>query len=353
MSKPNEQATDDPFLGLLRVFWPLLEKLLKSEFMENSNLSTAACRALSLAIQSSGIRQHFLVLLPSVLDCMSTNFLSFQNHECYIKTASIVVEEFSHMEEYGPLFVKTFERFTQAASVMGLNSSYICDQEPDLVEAYANFASTFVRSCPKQVLAQSGSLLEISIQKAAICCTAMHRGAALAAISYLSCFLEVTLAFLLEPINSIPEESFCCITVQLISRSGEGLVSNIVYALLGVSAMSRVHKCATVLQQLAAICRYCDGAIWNSMLRWDSLQGWLQAAVQALPVEYLKAGEDDTLVPVWVDALSGAATEYLEIKSTCNGGNNSYGHMQGKGGRVLKRIIREFADSHRCALPQI
>ncbi|CAN1244000.1 Tnpo3 [Linum perenne] len=312
MSKPNEQATDDPFLGLLRVFWPLLEKLLKSEFMENSNLSTAACRALSLAIQSSG--QHFLVLLPSVLDCMSTNFLSFQNHECYIKTASIVVEEFSHMEEYGPLFVKTFERFTQAASVMGLNSSYICDQEPDLVEAYANFASTFVRSCPKQVLAQSGSLLEISIQKAAICCTAMHRGAALAAISYLSCFLEVTLAFLLEPINSIPEESFCCITVQLISRSGEGLVSNIVYALLGVSAMSRV---------------------------------------QALPVEYLKAGEDDTLVPVWVDALSGAATEYLEIKSTCNGGNNSYGHMQGKGGRVLKRIIREFADSHRCALPQI
>ncbi|CAN1243996.1 Transportin MOS14 [Linum perenne] len=351
MSKPNEQATDDPFLGLLRVFWPLLEKLLKSEFMENSNLSTAACRALSLAIQSSG--QHFLVLLPSVLDCMSTNFLSFQNHECYIKTASIVVEEFSHMEEYGPLFVKTFERFTQAASVMGLNSSYICDQEPDLVEAYANFASTFVRSCPKQVLAQSGSLLEISIQKAAICCTAMHRGAALAAISYLSCFLEVTLAFLLEPINSIPEESFCCITVQLISRSGEGLVSNIVYALLGVSAMSRVHKCATVLQQLAAICRYCDGAIWNSMLRWDSLQGWLQAAVQALPVEYLKAGEDDTLVPVWVDALSGAATEYLEIKSTCNGGNNSYGHMQGKGGRVLKRIIREFADSHRCALPQI
>ncbi|CAN0876032.1 Tnpo3 [Linum grandiflorum] len=351
MAKPNEQATDDPFLGLLRVFWPLLEKLLRSEYMENSNLSSAACRALSLAIQSSG--QHFLVLLPSVLDCMSTNFLSFQNHECYIKTASIVVEEFNHVEEYGPLFVKTFERFTQAASVMGLNSSYICDQEPDLVEAYANFASTFVRSCPKQVLAQSGPLLEISFQKAAICCTAMHRGAALAAISYLSCFLEVTLAFLLEPINSIPEESYSCITVQLISRSGEGLVSNIVYALLGVSAMSRVHKCAIVLQQLAAICRFCDGTIWNSMLRWDSLQGWLQAAVQALPVEYLKAGEDDTLVPVWVEALRGAATEYLESKSMCNGGNDSYGHMQGKGGRVLKRVIREFADSHRCSLPQI
>lgn len=36
-------------------------------------------------------------------------------------------------------------------------------------------------------LSASGSLLEVSIQKAAICCTAMHRGAALAAMSYLSC----------------------------------------------------------------------------------------------------------------------------------------------------------------------
>lgn len=32
---------------------------------------------------------------------------------------------------------------------MALTSSYICDQEPDLVEAYANFASAYVRSCPE------------------------------------------------------------------------------------------------------------------------------------------------------------------------------------------------------------
>ncbi|CAI0555789.1 unnamed protein product [Linum tenue] len=350
MSKPNGPATDDPSIRLLRVFWPMLEKIFRSEYMENSNLSAAACRALSLAIQSSG--QQFLVLLPSVLDCLSTNFLAFQNHECYIRTASIVIEEFSHMEEYGHLFIRTFERFTQAASVMGLNSSYICDQEPDLVEAYANFASMFVRSCPKQVLAASGSLLEISFQKAAICCTAMHRGSALAAISYLSCFLEVTLDVMLESINSVLEGSYCCIAIQLIARRGEGLVSNIVYALLGVSAMSRVHKCATVLQQLAAICRCCDRTIWNAMLCWDSLQGWLHSAVHGLPVEYLKPGQDDTLVPVWLDALAGAAADYLDSKSS-KGVKNNYGHMQGKGGRVLKRIIREFADSHRCALTQI
>ncbi|KAJ6343533.1 hypothetical protein OIU76_005302 [Salix suchowensis] len=185
MPHPSGPAAEDPIFGLLSTFWPMLEKLLRSEHMENSNLSTAACRALSLAIQSCG--QHFALLLPSVLDCLSTNFLSFQSHECYIRTASVVIEEFSHKEEFGRLFVITFERFTQATSVMGLNSSYICDQEPDLVEAYTNFASTVVRGTQKEVLAASGSLLDASFQKAAICCTAMHRGAALAAMSYLSC----------------------------------------------------------------------------------------------------------------------------------------------------------------------
>lgn len=60
-----------------------------------------------------------------------------------------MIEEFGHREEYGPLCISTFERFTSAASVTALNSSYICDQEPDLVEAYTNFTSTFVRCCPK------------------------------------------------------------------------------------------------------------------------------------------------------------------------------------------------------------
>lgn len=68
--------------------------------------------------------------------------------------------------------------------------------------------------------------------------------------------------------------------------------------------------------------------------------------MQVLPAEYLKQGETETLPPVWLKALAGAASDYLGSMS-CNGGNSNYGHMQGKGGRVLKRIIREFADSHR------
>lgn len=68
--------------------------------------------------------------------------------------------------------------------------------------------------------------------------------------------------------------------------------------------------------------------------------------MQVLPAEYLKQGEAETLVPVWLKALAGAASDYLESKS-CNGGHSNYGHMQGKGGRVLKRLVREFADGHR------
>lgn len=68
--------------------------------------------------------------------------------------------------------------------------------------------------------------------------------------------------------------------------------------------------------------------------------------VLALPAEYLRQGELETLVPVWSKALAGAASDYIQSRS-CDGGHNNYGHMQGKGGRVLKRLVREFADSHR------
>lgn len=47
-------AADDPLLVMLSIFWPMIEKLFKSEHMENGSLSAAACRALSQAIHSSG-----------------------------------------------------------------------------------------------------------------------------------------------------------------------------------------------------------------------------------------------------------------------------------------------------------
>jgi len=53
-------------------------------------------------------------------------------------------------------------------------------------------------------------------------------------------FLDVVLVSLLESMNCIAAGSSNTTTIHVISHSGEGLVSNVVYALLGVSAMSRV-----------------------------------------------------------------------------------------------------------------
>ncbi|CAA7396031.1 unnamed protein product [Spirodela intermedia] len=344
LGNPSTDVEDDTILSLLGVLWPLLEKLFRSVHMESGSLSAAACRSLSLALKSSG--DHFLLLLPTVLSSLSTNFVSFQNHECYIRTATVVIEEFGHREEYGSLYISTFERFTSTASVMALSSSYICDQEPDLVEAYTNFTSSFVRCCPKEVVAASASLLELSLQKAAICCTAMHRGAALSAMSYMSCFLDVSLTCLLECMASPAEGSLMGVLIQVIARCGEGLISNLVYALLGVSAMSRVHKSATILQQLAAVCSLCERTTCKALLCWESLHAWLVSMVQTLPAEYLKKGEAETLVPLWLKALASAASDYLTNKTSISEEHDN-GHMQGKGGRTLKRIIRDFAETHR------
>ncbi|KAG2268054.1 hypothetical protein Bca52824_062609 [Brassica carinata] len=316
-------VADGPVLSLLTAFWPILEKLFRSEHMESGSLAAAAYRALSVAVQLSG--EHFMLLLPSVLECLSKNFLSFQSQECCIRTACVIADEFCEKEVYGSLFITTFERFTQASSLMGINLSYICDQEPDLVEAYVNFASALIRGCHKELLGTCGTLLEISFQKAA-----MHRGAALAAMSYFYVmffdmypgFLEVSLSSMIETVNCNSQGSFSVVTVQVVSHCGEGLLSNLVYALLGVAAMSRVHKCSTILQQLAAICSLCERTSWKGMLCWKSLQGWLNSAVWA---EYLKQGEAENIVREWSEALGGA----------------------GKHARALKRLVRDFADSHR------
>ena len=53
-------------------------------------------------------------------------------------------------------------------------------------------------------------------------------------------FLELSLSSMIETVNCKSEGSFSVVTVQVVSHCGEGLLSNLVYALLGVAAMSRV-----------------------------------------------------------------------------------------------------------------
>lgn len=111
----SDLVDDDIILCLLGIFWPLLEKLFRSSHMENTSLSAAACRSLSSAIHSCGklngflnweiwscianvsviwsgictfTGHHFHILLPKVLECLSTNFLLFQRHDCFLRTGN-------------------------------------------------------------------------------------------------------------------------------------------------------------------------------------------------------------------------------------------------------------------------
>ncbi|MCO5587430.1 hypothetical protein L7F22_041379 [Adiantum nelumboides] len=333
---------ESPVLNVLRYFWPLLESVLASRHMENNNLAAAVCRALSFIIQASG--QKFSALLSEVMAALCRNFIAVHSSEYFIRPAAVALEEFGHKEELGPLFIRTLGAFTEAEVISAMNSSYACDQEPDVVEAYMGFTSAFLRCCPKNVIVAAGTLLETSFKKATIWCTAMHRGAALSAMSFMSRFLEAGASCFAASGITIQELSFIDLCFKICAECGESAICGVIYALLGVSAMTRVHKAATILQQLAAVCQFSENTMWKPRLGWGALQAWLANVVHTLPVEYLRPGEAEQLIPSWLKAMEVASSDYYSEVA-------SGGHMQGDGGRSLKRIVREFADVHRHTAP--
>lgn len=52
------------------------------------------------------------------------------------------------------------------------------------------------------------------------------------------------------------------------------------------------------------------------------------------------------IIPLWLKVLGDAGSDYLHSRTGDNVRSHQ-GYMQGKGGRTLKRIIRDFAESHR------
>lgn len=79
-------------------------------------------------------------------------------------------------------------------------------------------------------------------------------------------FLEVGLTYLLEKNVFIVEESVEAMAILVISHTGEGLVSNLVYALLGISAMSRVRTRQSLAQvqkeRIFKCSEWCSNISW-------------------------------------------------------------------------------------------
>jgi hypothetical protein len=80
----------------------------------------------------------------------------------WVSSACVAVEEFGHEKEHGVLFVETLRVFTASDAMASMTTSYSCDQEPDLAEAYFGLLSTFIRCCPK-VMSQYLPLLDLHL----------------------------------------------------------------------------------------------------------------------------------------------------------------------------------------------
>lgn len=65
--------------------------------------------------------------------------------------------------------------------------------------------------------------------------------------------------------------------------------------------------------------------------------------MDCLPEEYLKQNEINYLVTIWKETLVVAASDYLASRENDSIRNGNM-RPQGRGGRALKKIIRNFAD---------
>lgn len=59
------------------------------------------------------------------------------------------------------------------------------------------------------------------------------------------------------------------------------------------------------------------------------------------------------MIPIWLKAMEAAAGDVYRSKASMNSGGRASGggYLQGAGGRMLKRLLREFADTHRFTAP--
>ena len=98
----------------------------------------------------AGVLTHLYLnlLLHSFLLVVMVLIFPPSRDECFKSSAGVAIEEFGHEKEHGALFVETLLVLTSSESMAAMTTSYSCDQEPDLAEAYFGLLSTFVRSCP-------------------------------------------------------------------------------------------------------------------------------------------------------------------------------------------------------------
>ncbi|CAI5477815.1 unnamed protein product [Closterium sp. Yama58-4] len=235
------------------------------------------------------------------------------------------------------------------------------EQHPELTEALLHFATFLLGLVPPAHLAADPSSpvlppLSHLLQVAPPACTAAHRGVSASSFAFISALMTAAIqqagALSLQSQSQPQAQQGVPPLVQLCTAHGALLSHTLVAALLGPSAVSRVHKCVSLLQQLFHVCCCAARASGSShtpasagaeasaaavQAALPPMHQWLVAAFSALPPGFLRAGEAEAVLPAWLTQLASSPPPLDGSSSEVEWGNT----------RMLRRLLRSFADSHR------
>ncbi|CAI6007317.1 unnamed protein product [Closterium sp. NIES-65] len=149
--------------------------------------------------------------------------------------------------------------FVSAPASMALKAPKGAEQQPELAEALLHLATFLLNLVPPAHMASDPSSpvlppLSHLLQVAARGCTAAHRGVSASSFAFISALMTAGtqqagfLSLQSHSQQSVPP------LVQLCTAQGALLSHTLIAALLGPSAVSRVHKCVGLLQQLFYVC---------------------------------------------------------------------------------------------------
>eukprot|EP00850_Spirogloea_muscicola_P020106 SM000207S06181 [mRNA] locus=s207:242531:249689:+ [translate_table: standard] len=292
---------------LMGVCGPAVQRLLLSPHLADESLASATCACLSTALQAAGPRGELMV--EPILQAMVVHFSSASPHACFLRVASVVVQEHgAPWRGNVQLFVDTLQSITNSPSVQALTSVAACDQQPDIAEAFMHFAAAFVRCTPKDVLVLAAELLNQVLDIAAKGCAAKHRGAAFAALSFISAWLDVALDGRENILSAAKGIGPCsAAAVRSCQQSAVPVLCGLLHSLLGISALSRVHKISAVLQQLAALAAKASTMPDQCAI---TLHTWLSNSLYLLPDGLLPPHLSEVVLRDWTRALSAAGAEF-------------------------------------------
>eukprot|EP00897_Mesotaenium_endlicherianum_P001260 jgi/Mesen1/1161/ME000124S00196 len=303
-------------------------------------LVEAAARCLLILLQAPGEQQQ--QLLGPGLQALAHSFATSERaHAVLLRTAAALIDKCGAANEREAR--ECVAAVCASAHCRALASTQACDAAPDVAESLMQLLATFVRCCSFADEGATGSM-QAPLQWAAAACAASHRSVALSAASFVSALLELALAGVegaKQPLAAAATAAMGSARMQAAALSaGPLLVAGLVRSLLAPGALARVRKVAIIFQQLAVLCAASPAAGGLPLLH-----AWLSSPLADVQAAFGGARKED-LVHTWSSAVAASAHDRPQ-PGVGSARASTEGYLQGPGGRLLKRCVRDFAELHK------